>query len=118
MIAYIICALIGAAIAIAAYTVIQRIVLNGRKTKSLPQAEVEPRTSTTKRSISKEKFPPAKSEHDKYVNDKKASLNARTDPPERAELNQQNNECRRRSRKRKRKTVIPSPSRRISQEGG
>ena len=39
MIAYIICSLIGAAIAIAAYTVIQRIVLNGRKNEIIAQAE-------------------------------------------------------------------------------
>ena len=70
MIAYIICSLIGAAIAIAAYTVIQRIVLNGRKNEIIAQAEVEAQNiKNEKIHQAKEKFLQLKSEHDKYVND-------------------------------------------------
>ena len=101
MIAYIICSLIGAAIAIAAYTVIQRIVLNGRKNEIIAQAEVEAQNiKNEKIHQAKEKFLQLKSEHDKYVNDKNSQLKDAENRIRQKEqnLNQQNNELQKKIR--------------------
>ena len=101
MIAYIICSLIGAAIAIAAYTVIQRIVLNERKNEIIAQAEVEAQNiKNEKIHQAKEKFLQLKSEHDKYVNDKNSQLKDAENRIRQKEqnLNQQNNELQKKIR--------------------
>ena len=75
MIAYIIGALIGAAIAIGVYILVQKMVLNGRKNEIIAKAEIEAEgIKNEKIHQAKEKFLQLKADHERYINEKNNQL--------------------------------------------
>ncbi len=71
MIEYFIGALIGAAIAIGVYILVQKMVLNGQKNEIIAKAEIEAEgIKNDKIHQAKEKFLQLKAEHDRYINEK------------------------------------------------
>ena len=101
MIAYLIGALIGAVIGIAAYVIIQRIVLRGQKNEIIAKAEIEAEAiKNDKIHQAKEKFLQLKSEHEQYINEKNSQLRESENRIKQREntLNQQNSELQRKLR--------------------
>ncbi len=78
MIGYIISALIGAIVALAAYIIIRKQAMNGRRDAILEKAELEAETIKQQKILqAKEKFIQLKAEHDEYVNNKNKQLSER-----------------------------------------
>ena len=101
MIEYLIGALIGAVIGIAAYVIIQRIVLRGQKNEIIAKAEIEAEAiKNDKIHQAKEKFLQLKSEHEQYINEKNSQLRESENRIKQREntLNQQNSELQRKLR--------------------
>ena len=101
MIAYIIGALIGAAIAIGVYILVQKMVLNGRKNEIIAKAEIEAEgIKNEKIHQAKEKFLQLKADHERYINEKNNQLREAESRIKQKEntLNQQNGELQKKLR--------------------
>ncbi|MBQ6254754.1 MAG: ribonuclease Y [Bacteroidales bacterium] len=101
MIPYLIGALVGAAIALVVYTVVQRMVLNGRKNEIIAKAEIEAEgIKNDKIHQAKEKFLQLKSEHERFINEKNNQIREAESRIKQREntLNQQNGELQKRLR--------------------
>ncbi|MCQ2119058.1 MAG: ribonuclease Y [Bacteroidales bacterium] len=95
MIAYIIGAIIGAVIGIAAYMFIHKAGLKGRKEEIIQKAELEAESIKKEKILqAKEKYLQLKSEHDKYVNEANGKIKDAENRIRQKEnnLNNQNNE--------------------------
>ena len=101
MIAYLIGALIGAVIALGAYILVEKMVLNGRKNEIIAKAEIEAEgIKNDKIHQAKEKFLQLKSDHDRYISEKNNQIReaeSRVKQKENA-LNQQNSELQKKIR--------------------
>ena len=101
MIPYLIGALVGAAIALVVYTVVQRMMLNGRKNEIIAKAEIEAEgIKNDKIHQAKEKFLQLKSEHERFINEKNNQIREAESRIKQREntLNQQNGELQKRLR--------------------
>ena len=101
MIPYLIGALVGAAIALVVYTVVQRMVLNGRKNEIIAKAEIEAEgIKNDKIHQAKEKFLQLKSEHERFINETNNQIREAESRIKQREntLNQQNGELQKRLR--------------------
>ena len=101
MIPYLIGALVGAAIALVVYTVVQRMVLNGRKNEIIAKAEIEAEgIKNDKIHQAKETFLQLKSEHERFINEKNNQIREAESRIKQREntLNQQNGELQKRLR--------------------
>ena len=101
MIPYLIGALVGAAIALVVYTVVQRMVLNGRKNEIIAKAEIEAEgIKNDKIHQAKEKFLQLKSEHERFINEKNNQIREAESRIKQREntLNQQNGELQKKLR--------------------
>lgn len=95
MLQYIIGAIIGAVIGIAAYALIRKAIMKGRKDEIIEKAELEAESiKKDKIHQAKEKFLQLKSEHDRYVNEKNSQIKDAENRIRQKEnnLNNQNNE--------------------------
>ena len=100
-IAILIGVLIGAAMALAAYIIVQRIVLKGRKDEIIAKAEIEAEgIKNEKIHQAKEKFLQLKSEHEQYINEKNNAIRESENRIRQKEnnLNQQNAELQKKLR--------------------
>lgn len=101
MLLFFIGVLAGAVIALAAYIIIQRIVLKGRKNEIIAKAEIEAEgIKKDKIHQAREKFLQLKSEHEQYINEKNSQLKDAENRIKQKEnsLNQQNTELQRKIR--------------------
>ncbi len=101
MLQFFIGVLIGAVIALAAYIIIQRIVLKGQKNEIIAKAEIEAEgIKKDKIHQAREKFLQLKSEHEQYINEKNSQLKDAENRIKQKEnsLNQQNSELQRKMR--------------------
>ena len=101
MLLFFIGVLIGAVIALAAYIIIQRIVLKGQKNEIIAKAEIEAEgIKKDKIHQAREKFLQLKSEHEQYINEKNSQLKDAENRIKQKEnsLNQQNSELQRKMR--------------------
>ena len=101
MLLFFIGVLAGAVIALAAYIIIQRIVLRGRKNEIIAKAEIEAEgIKKDKIHQAREKFLQLKSEHEQYINEKNSQLKDAENRIKQKEnsLNQQNTELQRKIR--------------------
>ncbi|MBR4756728.1 MAG: DUF3552 domain-containing protein, partial [Bacteroidales bacterium] len=101
MLAYLIGALVGAVIALGAYIVVQKIVLNGQKNEIIAKAEIEAEgIKNDKIHQAKEKFLQLKSEHEQYINERNNQLREAESRIKQKEntLNQQNGELQKKLR--------------------
>lgn len=90
---FLIAALIGAAVALAAYIVVRRIILKGQKDEILAKAEIEAEgIKNEKIHQAKEKFLQLKSEHEQYIGEKNGQIREAENRIRQREnsLNQQN----------------------------
>ena len=86
-------ALIGAVIALAAYIIVQRIVLKGQKNEIIAKAEIEAEgIKKDKIHQAKEKFLQLKSEHEQYINEKNSQLKEAECPGQQAVGDNRRNE--------------------------
>lgn len=93
MLLYLLAALIGAIVALAAYIIIRKIILKGQKDEILAKAEIEAEgIKNEKIHQAKEKFLQLKSEHEQYINDKNNQIKDAENRVKQRELamNQQN----------------------------
>ena len=75
MLLYLLAALIGAIVALAAYIIIRKIILKGQKDEIIAKAEIEAEgIKNEKIHQAKEKFLQLKSEHEQYINDKNSQI--------------------------------------------
>ena len=75
MLLYLLAALIGAIVALAAYIIIRKIILKGQKDEIIAKAEIEAEgIKNEKIHQAKEKFLKLKSEHEQYINDKNSQI--------------------------------------------
>ena len=101
MLQFFIGVLIGAVIALAAYIIIQKIVLKGQKNEIIAKAEIEAEgIKKDKIHQAKEKFLQLKSEHEQYINEKNSQLKDAENRIKQKEnsLNQQNSELQKKLR--------------------
>jgi ribonuclease Y len=101
MLLYLLAALIGAIIALAAYIIIRRIILKGQKDEILAKAEIDAEgIKNEKIHQAKEKFLQLKSEHEQYINEKNSQLKDAENRLKQREIsmNQQNADLQRRQR--------------------
>ena len=101
MLQFFIGVLIGAVIALAAYIIIQKIVLKGQKNEIIAKAEIEAEgIKKDKIHQAREKFLQLKSEHEQYINEKNSQLKDAENRIKQKEnsLNQQNSELQRKMR--------------------
>ncbi|HAW06497.1 MAG TPA: ribonuclease Y, partial [Rikenellaceae bacterium] len=94
-------ALAGAAVGIAGYVCIRRIIMKGRKDSIIEKAELEAENIKKERILqAKEKFLQLKSEHEQYINEKNSQLKDAENRIKQKEnsLNQQNSELQRKMR--------------------
>ena len=101
MLQFFIGVLIGAVIALAAYIIIQRIVLKGQKNEIIAKAEIEAEgIKKDKIHQAREKFLQLKSEHEQYINEKNSQLKDAENRIKQKEnsLNQQNSEFQKKMR--------------------
>lgn len=92
---YILAALAGAIIALAAYITVRRLLLKGKKDEILEKAQLEAESIKQEKIFqAKEKFLQLKSEHEKYINEKNSQLREAESRIRQKEnsLNQQNSE--------------------------
>lgn len=95
----IIVALLAATIGIAAYIMVQKIIMKGRKDSIIEKAELEAENIKKEKILqAKEKYLQLKSEHEKFVNEKNSQIKDTENRLKQKEnnLNQQNNELQRR----------------------
>lgn len=75
MLLYLLAALIGAIVALAAYIIIRKIILKGQKDEIIAKAEIEAEgIKNEKIHQAKEKFLQLKSEHEQFINDKNSQI--------------------------------------------
>lgn len=75
MLLYLLAALIGAIVALAAYIIIRKIILKGQKDEIIAKAEIEAEgIKNEKIHQAKEIFLQLKSEHEQYINDKNSQI--------------------------------------------
>lgn len=75
MLLYLLAALIGAIVALAAYLIIRKIILKGQKDEIIAKAEIEAEgIKNEKIHQAKEKFLQLKSEHEQFINDKNSQI--------------------------------------------
>ena len=101
MIAYLIGALIGAAIALGVYILVQKMVLNGRRNEIIAKAEIEAEgIKNDKIHQAKEKFLQLKAEHERFVNEKNNQIREAESRVKQKEntLNQQSGELQKKLR--------------------
>ena len=97
----ILCAIIGAAVAVCTYIIVRRIILKGQKEEIIKQAEVEAENIKKEKIFqAKEKFLQLKSEHEHYINEKNKHINDVENRLKQKEnsLNQQNSELGRKNK--------------------
>ena len=101
MLSYLIGALIGAVIALTAYIIIQKLILNGRRNEIIAKAELEAESiKKDKIHQAKEKFLQLKSEHEQYINERNNQIREAESRIKQKEntLNQQNGELQKKLR--------------------
>ena len=98
---YILSAILGAVIALAAYIIVRRIILKGQKEDIIKKAELEAESIKKEKIFqAKEKFLQLKSEHEQYINEKNKHINDVENRLKQKEnsLNQQNSELGRKNK--------------------
>ncbi|MDD7456452.1 MAG: ribonuclease Y [Bacteroidales bacterium] len=101
MLPYLLAALIGAIVALAAYIIIRKIILKGQKDEIIAKAEIEAEgIKNEKIHQAKEKFLQLKSEHEQYINDKNSQIKDAENRIKQREIsmNQQNADLQRKQR--------------------
>ena len=101
MLLYLLAALIGAIVALAAYIIIRKIILKGQKDEIIAKAEIEAEgIKNEKIHQAKEKFLQLKSEHEQYINDKNSQIKDAENRIKQREIsmNQQNADLQRKQR--------------------
>ena len=97
----ILCAVMGAALALTAYIIVRRIILKGQKEDIIKKAELEAESIKKEKIFqAKEKFLQLKSEHEQYINEKNKHINDVENRLKQKEnsLNQQNAELGRKNK--------------------
>jgi len=97
----ILCAVIGAILALVAYIIVRRIILKGQKEEIIKKAEIEAEGIKKEKIFqAKEKFLQLKSEHEQYINEKNKQISDVENRLKQKEnsLNQQNSELGRKNK--------------------
>ncbi len=97
----ILCAVIGAILALVAYIIVRRIILKGQKDEIIKKAEIEAEGIKKEKIFqAKEKFLQLKSEHEQYINEKNKQISDVENRLKQKEnsLNQQNSELGRKNK--------------------